>query len=129
MAFWSKKSISDILTKSFKADGISYKYENHVLSFEYPVGNKMLYPYITIDDSSDELSIVINIKKPNNKSLDAINSFNLNSRYFKACYKEDLIYLSYVFNSSDEVRDNLNKILGSLTPLIDDIQNLWVVFL
>ncbi len=124
MAFWSKKKTSDILIKSFKNDGITYKLEENILSFELPIGSTMLYPYITIDDDSDEFTIVINIKKAQLKAFDSLNSFNLNSRYFKACYENELIFLSYVFTSSDDVREELNRILGSLNPLIDEIQNL-----
>ncbi len=124
MAFWSKKKTSEILIKSFKNDGITYKLEDNILSFELPIGNTMLYPYITLDDDSNEYTIVINIKKPTTKNLDNINRFNIYSRYFKACYREDLIYLSYVFTSADDVREEINRILGSLKPLISEIQNL-----
>ena len=122
MAFWGKKSVSDILIKSFKTDGITYKLEDNVLSFEYPIQNTILYPYITIDEDSNEFTVVINIKKANLKTLDQLNVFNVNSRYFKACYKDELIYLSYVFTSNEDIREELNRVLGSLKALIDEIQ-------
>ncbi len=122
MAFWGKKSASDILIKSFKADGITYKLEDNVLSFEYPIQSKILYPYITINEDSNEFTVVINIKKANLKTLDQLNVFNVNSRYFKACYKDELIYLSYVFTSNEDIREELNRVLGSLKALIDEIQ-------
>jgi hypothetical protein len=122
MAFWGKKSASDILVKSFKTDGITYKLEDNVLSFEFPIGSTLLYPYITIDEESNEFTVVINIKKTNLKNLEQLNIFNINSRYFKACYKEDLIYLSYVFTSNEDIREELNRVLGSLKALIDEIQ-------
>ena len=124
MAFWSKKKLSEILIKSFKNDNITYKLEGNVLSFEMPVANTMLYPYISIDDDSNEFSIVINIKKTQIKDFEALNRFNIKSRYFKACHENDLIYLTYVFISDDEIRDEINRVLGSLIPLIDEIQNL-----
>lgn len=124
MAFWSKKKTSDILIKSFKADEITYKLEDNILSFELPVGSAILYPYITLDDDSNEFTIVINIKKTVLKSLEQLNNFNVLSRYFKACYKGELIYLSYVFTSGDEIREELNRILGSIKALIDEIQKL-----
>ncbi len=124
MAFWNKKSLSDILIKSFKNENINYTFANNVLSFEYPIKNNILYPYITFDEEKDEASILINIKKGNEFDLKKINEFNIISRYFKACYKDDLIYLNYNFKSNDEIFDELNKILGTLNALIDEIANL-----
>ena len=124
MAFWSKKKLSEILIKSFKNDNITYKLEGNVLSFEFPISNIMLYPYIKIDDDSEEYSIVINIKKEENVNFNNLNDFNINSRYFKAMYDNGIIYLSYVFASDENIKQELNRILGSLNPLIDKIQNL-----
>ncbi len=124
MAFWSKKKLSDILIKNFKNENISYKFEDSFLSFEFPISNIMLYPYIKIDDDSEEYSIVINIKKDENVNFNNLNDFNINSRYFKAIYDNGIIYLSYVFASDENIKQELNRILGSLNPLIDKIQNL-----
>ena len=124
MAFWSKKKLSDILIKNFKNENISYKFEDSFLSFEFPISNIMLYPYIKIDDDSEEYSIVINIKKEENVNFNNLNDFNINSRYFKAMYDNGIIYLSYVFASDENIKQELNRILGSLNPLIDKIQNL-----
>ena len=124
MAFWSKKRAIEILTKSLKSENISYKEENNVVSFEYQINDSILYPYIKFDEETDDVSIVINIKKQALKGYEKINEFNINSRFFKACYKDDLIYLSYAFNADDSIREIINKVLGSLNPLIDNIENL-----
>lgn len=124
MAFWSKKRAIEILTKSLKSENISYKEDNNVVSFEYQINDSILYPYIKFDEETDDVSIVINIKKQALKGYEKINEFNINSRFFKACYKDDLIYLSYAFNADDSIREIINKVLGSLNPLIDNIENL-----
>ena len=112
------------MKKNFKNENISYKFEDSFLSFEFPISNIMLYPYIKIDDDSEEYSIVINIKKEENVNFNNLNDFNINSRYFKAMYDNGIIYLSYVFASDENIKQELNRILGSLNPLIDKIQNL-----
>ncbi len=123
MAFWSKKKAIEILIKSLKSDNVSFKENDNVISFEYQINDSILYPYLKFDEETDYASIVINIKKQVLKGYEKINEFNINSRYFKAAVKDDLVYLSYAFTADDNIRDELNKILGSLNPLIDIIEN------
>ena len=123
MGMFGKKKSSDYLIKSFKNSSISYKLEDNVLSFEFSIQSIILYPYIVIDENSNEFPVVINIKKSDNKVLEKLNDFNNNSRYFKASLKDNLIYLSYVILNDENVFENLNKILGSLKALIDEIIN------
>lgn len=123
MGLFGKKKTSDVLIKSFRNSEISYKLENNILSFEFPIQSTILYPYLSIDENSNELPIIINIKKSDLKDLEKINTFNNNSRYFKASIKDGLLYLSYVLFMSDNVFDDLNRALGSLKALIDEIKN------
>ena len=123
MAFWSKKKAIEILIKSLRSDNVSFKENDNVISFEYQINDSILYPYLKFNEETDDASIVINIKKQVLKGYEKINEFNINSRYFKAAVKDDLVYLSYTFTADDNIRDELNKILGSLNPLIDIIEN------
>ena len=123
MAFWSKKKAIEILIKSLRSDNVSFKENDNVISFEYQINDSILYPYLKFNEETDDASIVINIKKQVLKGYEKINEFNINSIYFKSAVKDDLVYLSYAFTADDNIRDELNKILGSLNPLIDIIEN------
>lgn len=130
MAFWSKKRITDSITKYLTEQNVTYKLENGYLSFELYFKNAgySLFPYVKVDEDLEEVSIMINIKEltEDAKILDysKINSFNTSSKYFTAKIKERVIFLEYNCNTS---YDGITKILGnaieSLFGLQDSMDN------
>lgn len=113
MAFWSKKKINDSISKYFLERNVSTTSDFGVLSLElnFKESGYSIYPYIKIDEDNEEISIMVNIREVAlDKEVDfnKLNSFNLNSKYFTAKYKNNAIVLEY--NTSVNY-DNASKLV------------------
>ena len=78
MAFWFKKKIVDTVIKYFNDKKVTIEKKNDIITFELLFENKgySLYPYIKINEDTEEFSIVINIRKyTDDLYFDTINEF------------------------------------------------------
>jgi len=124
---FGNKKLIDKLNKYFYEKKIELKAENDKYSFEivfHELGYS-LFPYFKLSEASNEISIVINVRKCDNVDFNMLNSFNLKSKYFTAKASNNVIYLEYTTSlSNDTYKEVLNDILNSLTMLAIDIDNL-----
>lgn len=113
MAFWSKKKMIDSVNKYFLERNVSITNEFGLIGLElsFKDSGYSIYPYIKIDEDNEEISIMVNVREvTDSKQIEfaKLNSFNLNSKYFTAKYKDDAIILEY--NTSANY-DNVSKII------------------
>ena len=114
--------------KYFKERKISLTENNNKYEFELNFPNKKfnLYPYFTLD--SDYLSIVINIKRVNDKEINQIlpmvNGFNAKSKYFTMKIFNNVVYLEYNTFLDDSFKVFLDEVFNSLNSLEEDIDNI-----
>ncbi len=125
-----RNSQRDKIMKYFKENKITYNESNNKIETEIIFSSKniSLYPYFVIDDDNNYFSIIINIKKYNDKKLadiyQKINDFNLISQYFVAKISSDnILYLEYNTIYSDNLKDIYEASVGSLDNLLDYIEN------
>ncbi len=94
----SKKKAKDTIDKYFKEKNISLELKGNNYSFEI-VNQKegfSLYPYFTFDESTNDFSFLVNIKKVELEyDYKRLNDFNITSKYLKAGVKDSIIYLEY----------------------------------
>lgn len=128
MAF-SRSKEKGKLIKYFKDNNIAYNEANNKVETEIVFKDKniSLYPYFIVND--DYFSIIINIRKINEKlNLDLyqrLNSFNLVSQYFVAKISNDnILYIEYNTMYSDNVVDIFDNAIGSLNDLLNYIESL-----
>lgn len=129
MGLFSSKKIIDKLSKYFKSNNYEYEDNHGKLSFSLLLKNKNynLYPYLSIDEQTGYVSIIINIRRIAKKddNLAMANAFNLKSKYFVLKIKQDIVYLEYNFiSSADLIVDQLTDILNSIYSLEEDIDNI-----
>ena len=124
MGLFSRSKI-DKLMKYFKERNISINQNNSKYEFEINFPNKKfnLFPYFTLDE--DYISIVINIKRINDKEINQIlpkvNGFNVKSIYFTMKIYNNIVYLEYNTFLDDTFKQYLDEVFGSLSGLEDDI--------
>lgn len=129
MAFWSKKKSDSKILSYFIEHKIPYEIVNEEtmrIRFEICLADKqiMIYPYITAEE--DFISFNVNITEHAIKGFDyeALNRFNMKSKYFKAFITETgIIILEYRFLYGNE-NENISKLIDSLFALQDDIDAL-----
>lgn len=94
----NKKKIKDTIDKYFKEKNISLEVKEDNYSFEI-VNQKegfSLYPYFNYNETTNELSFLVNIKKVDVEyDYKKLNSFNITSKYLKAGVKDSIVYLEY----------------------------------
>ncbi len=132
MAFWSKKKIMDSLIKYLSEQGVTWHEEFDCITFElyFQKSGYSLYPYIRINESKEELSILINLKKVEEnyltqKGASRINDFNVLSKYFTAKIKEGVLILEYNCTIDYDITSKMvNNSIESLFSLQEEIDNL-----
>lgn len=122
---FGKKKLNDYLIKYFNDKKISYEMnDDSTISFTISFKEFSIYPYVK-DSNDGKLSVLINIKKIDNKNvnqaLDKINKFNLNSNYFAAKLKDDILLLEYNTIIDGDVSNYLDTLIDSITYLKDEI--------
>lgn len=126
--FGNKKQI-DKLNKYFLEKKIELKEEaDNKYSFEI-VFNELgysIFPYLKLNDENNQIAIVINLRKCDNVPYEAINTFNVKSKYFSAKVSSNkIIYLEYcTILSNDLFKETINDILNSISMLAADIDSL-----
>ena len=124
MLFGKKKYI-DLVIKYFNDKKISYEKNDNNISFEAAFDDYSVFPYITIDEDLNLLTCIINIRKISQKEnvLLALNEFNLNSTFFKAMLKNDVILLEYNSYIDNSIIENLLKlIIDTISSLKEEIK-------
>lgn len=126
---FGKKKLQDYLIKYFNEKNISFeKNDDSTISFTISFQEISIYPYINASNDG-VLSILINIKKIENKNrleqLEKINKFNLNSNFFTAKIKDDILLLEYnTVIENDDVKEYLDVLIDSITNLKEEIKTL-----
>lgn len=128
MALFSKKKMSNELVKYFTNNKISYEIgEDTSISFMIAFDSFSIFPYIFLNEDNNSINIIVNIKKIGNKEIgDAlvrINDFNINSTYFQAKIKDNVILLEYSFISKD-LDDVFDSLIDSLISQKEEILKL-----
>ena len=128
MALFSKKKMSNELVKYFTNNKISYEIgEDTSISFMISFDSFSIFPYIFLNEDNNSINIIVNIKKIGNKEIgDAlvrINDFNINSTYFQAKIKDNVILLEYSFISKD-LDDVFDSLIDSLISQKEEILKL-----
>ena len=125
-----RNSQKDKIIKYFKENKVTYNELDNKIETEIIFSSKniSLYPYFIIDDENNYFSIIINIKKINEKKsadiYQKINDFNLISQYFVAKISNDnILYLEYNTIYSDNLKDIYETSIGSINNLLDYIEN------
>lgn len=124
---WSRKKILAKLSQYFEGKQIPYEILEEEKQIKIDLFFKtygfMLYPYITITDQI--CSIDINVSESSSKgfSFDKINTFNKQSKFFKAFLSDEgIVTLEYRFIQNEihfEVLDTIFDSLYGAEPLID----------
>ncbi len=126
MGLFSKSDI-DKLLKYLNKKNITLKNENGKYNFEIVMSNNKysIYPYFLIDN--DNYSIVINLRridKISDELFQKINDFNLKCKYFKAVFKNNVLYLEANMLIDDNITNIFDTLVNELVSLEEDIDNL-----
>ena len=129
MALWSKKKTNTKITSYLKNKNISYQEEENVIKFEicFTDSGFMLYPYITIDEAKELISIDINVNHINVKhnGYSVLNEINKNAIFLKSYVTdESILVLEYRFVINDDITVTLEKVLNDLFSLENIIDKL-----
>ncbi|MGM9970197.1 MAG: hypothetical protein ACI35S_07365 [Anaeroplasma sp.] len=128
LGIFGNKKLIDKLLKYFNEKNITIINENNKYSFELFMveSGYSLFPYFTLDDESNELSIVINVIKKEEVDYNKVNSFNLKSKFFAAkISNENIIYLEYnTIVNADNIKEIFMNVIESVFSLQEDIDNL-----
>lgn len=130
MAFWGKKKMFDAVNKYFNERNVSVTNEYDLLCIElnFKDNGYNIYPYIKLDEENEQISIMVNIREAlelKASEYEALNAFNLGSKYFTAKYKDNAIVLEYnSICNYDNVVKLLHSALESLFSKQNEIDNL-----
>ena len=120
----------DKLIKYFKENNISFNEKDGRIETEIVIPNKniSIFPYFKIIDDENYISIIINVRKVNEKiNLDIyekINYFNLSSKYFVMKLSNNVLYLEYNTIYDDNLSDIFLEAITSLNEVIDYVDNI-----
>ena len=124
---FGKKKIIDLIIKYFNEKKISYEKNLNIVSFSASYNDFSIYPYIKINEESQQVSFLVNIRKINQKEnvFEKLNTFNIKSQFFRAILNEDIIVLEYnTLVDSDNLNDILDQMIDSLSSLRVEIKEL-----
>jgi hypothetical protein len=129
MALRSKKKIQSKITSYLNDKNISYSIENENIKFElcFTESGFMLFPYITVDEKKELISININVNHINVKhnGYSILNEINKNAIFLKAYITdESILVLEYRFSITDDVTSVIDNVLKDLFSLENIIEKL-----
>lgn len=129
MAFWSKKKNKDALIKYLSEQNVNYHEEHGCITFEISMknGQYSIYPYIRINETTDELSILINLRTVEEKSKEysKLTSFNEKSKFFVAKIRDSVLVLEYnCYATYELVEKIIADVFSSVSELEDEIDSL-----
>lgn len=129
MALRSKKKIQSKITSYLNDKNISYSIENENIKFElcFTDSGFILFPYITVDEKKELISININVNHINVKhnGYSILNEMNKNAIFLKAYITdESILVLEYRFNITDDVTSVIDNVLKDLFSLENIIEKL-----
>lgn len=131
MALWGKKKVGTKIINYLKEKDISYQLEEQgltVIKFElcFIESGFILYPYVSIDDSTDLVSFNINVSQINIKNaFNMVNEINKKSLFLKAYIADDsILVLEYRFKAVDDVSVILESIIKNVFSLENILENL-----
>ena len=131
MALWSKKKVGTKILNYLKDKKISYQIDEQaltVIKFElcFVESGFILYPYITVDESSDLVTFNVNVSQVNMKNaFNIVNEINKKSLFFKSYIADDsILVLEYRFKAIDDVSIALEAIINNLFSLENILEKL-----
>lgn len=129
MAFWSKKKNKDALIKYLNERKVNHHEEHDCITFEISMknGQYSIYPYIKMNDASDEISILINLRAVEDASREyhKLEAFNEQSKFFVAKIRQSVLVLEYNCYATYELVDKIiTDIFSSLSELEEEIDSL-----
>lgn len=129
MALRSKKKIQSKITSYLNDKNISYSNENENIKFElcFTESGFMLFPYITVDEKKELISININVNHINVKhnGYSILNEINKNAIFLKAYITdESILVLEYRFSITDDLTSVIDNVLKDLFSLENIIEKL-----
>lgn len=129
MAFWNKKKGNSKLMHYFATKGIACEEvegekEKLTFSLAFKERDYMLHPYITIENNLVSMNVNVVQSSVKNYDLFKLNTFNLNSNFFKAFITEEgIVTLEYKFLDQN-IENMLDLLLDALYQLEEEIDSL-----
>ena len=117
------KNLEEKISKYFKEENIELKTKDSYYYFDiyFENTNFRITPYFRV--LNDNLvDYKINIKKYDDITLDLlkkVNKFNLESEFFKAIIKDNLLYLEYKFYLDGDEKETFGVITSSINNVSD----------
>lgn len=129
MAFWSKKKNKDALIKYLNEQNVNHHEEHGCVTFELSMknGQYSIYPYIRINETMDELSILVNLRNVVEKSKEysKLAAFNEKSKFFVAKIRDAVLVLEYNCYATYELVERIiAEAFASLCQLEEEIDAL-----